>query len=193
MLDITKMKEKLLLVGAGGFGRVVVEHAIEQQYDVAFVDDGYEIGTEVCGVKVVGHVEDLMTLFREYKELVVSIGNNKFRESVYEKAKEIGYNFPNIICKSAYISPFAKIGQGCVFLNNVCIQNGAKVGNGVLLNPGVEIHHDGAVDDYTLIYSNSVVRTMACVGKSVKIGSTCTISNEKIIESDRIIADGVTE
>lgn len=81
------MKEKLLLVGAGGFGRVVVEHAIEQQYDVAFVDDGYEIGTEVCGVKVVGHVEDLMTLFREYKELVVSIGNNKFRESVYEKAE----------------------------------------------------------------------------------------------------------
>lgn len=58
---------------------------------------------------------------------------------------------------------------------------------------GVEIHHDGAVDDYTLIYSNSVVRTMACVGKRVKIGSTCTISNEKIIESDRIIADGVTE
>lgn len=42
------------------------------------IDDGYEIGTEVCGVKVVGHVEDLMTLFREYKELVVSIGNNKF-------------------------------------------------------------------------------------------------------------------
>lgn len=109
-----------------------------------------------------------------------------------KKQKEIGYNFPNIICKSAYISPFAKIGQGCVFLNNVCIQNGAKVGNGVLWIRG-GIHHDGAVDDYTLIYSNSVVRTMACVGKRVKIGSTCTISNEKIIESDRIIADGVTE
>ena len=55
------------------------------------------------------------------------------------------------------------------------------------------IHHDGRVDDYALIYSNSVVRTMAYVGKRVKIGSTCTISNEKIIEPDRVIEDGVTE
>lgn len=187
------MKEKLLLVGAGGFGRVVMEHAIEQQYDVAFVDDGYEVGTEVCGIKIVGHIEDLPTLIRDYKKLVVSIGNNKFRESVYKKAEEIGYDFPNIICKSVYISPFAKVGKGCVFLNNVSIQNGAKVGNGVLLNPGVEIHHDGTVDDYTLIYSNSVVRTMAHIGKRVKIGSTCTISNETVIEEDQIIDDGVTK
>ncbi len=187
------MMEKLLLVGAGGFGRVVMEHAIEQQYDVAFVDDGYAVGTEVCGIKIVGHIEDLPILIRDYKKLVVSIGNNTFRENVYKKAEEIGYDFPNIICKSAYISPFAKVGKGCVFLNNVCIQNGAKVGNGVLLNPGVEIHHDGTVDDYTLIYSNSVVRTMAHIGKRVKIGSTCTISNETVIEEDRIIDDGITK
>lgn len=187
------MMEKLLLVGAGGFGRVVMEHVIEQQYDVAFVDDGYEVGTEVCGIKMVGHIEDLPTLIRDYKKLVVSIGNNKIRQSVYKKAEEIGYDFPNIICKSVYTSPFAKVGKGCVFLNNVSIQNGAKVGNGVLLNPGVEIHHDGTVDDYTLIYSNSVVRTMAHIGKRVKIGSTCTISNETVIEEDQIIDDGVTK
>ncbi|MDY3017512.1 MAG: lipid carrier--UDP-N-acetylgalactosaminyltransferase [Blautia sp.] len=191
-LGIIKMMEKLLLVGAGGFGRVVMEHAIEQQYEVAFVDDGYDIGAEVCSTKIVGHIEDLAILFRDYKKLVVAIGNNKFRESVYKKAEEIGYDFPNIICKSVYISPFSKIGKGCVLLNNVCVQNGASVGNGVLLNPGVEIHHDGTVDDYALIYSNSVVRTMAYIGKRVKIGSTCTISNEVVIESDQIIEDGNT-
>lgn len=187
------MKEKLLLVGAGGFGRVVLEHAMAQKYDVAFVDDGYDIGAEVCGTKIVGHVEDLEQLFREYRKLVVSIGNNKFREEVYRKAEKIGFSFPNIICNSVYISPFAKVGNGCVFLNNVCIQNGASVGNGVLLNPGVEIHHDGTVDDCTLIYSNSVVRTMAYVGKRVKIGSTCTISNYTKIEDDRVIEDGSVE
>ena len=62
-LDTIKMKEKLLLVGAGGFGRVVMEHAMEQQYDVAFVDDGYDIGADVCGIKIVGHIEDLERLF----------------------------------------------------------------------------------------------------------------------------------
>lgn len=37
------MASKLLLVGAGGFGRVVLEHAIKQ-YKCALVDDGQELG-----------------------------------------------------------------------------------------------------------------------------------------------------
>lgn len=36
-------KEKLLLVGAGGFGRMVAEQAM-LQYDCAFVDDGQSVG-----------------------------------------------------------------------------------------------------------------------------------------------------
>ena len=36
-------KEKLLLVGAGGFGRMVAEQAM-LQYDCAFVDDGQPVG-----------------------------------------------------------------------------------------------------------------------------------------------------
>lgn len=182
--------DKLLLIGAGGFGRIAMEHAMKQ-YKCAFIDDGFEVGTEVCGVKVIGHIEHLPEVFKEYKKLVVTIGNNKFRENVYKEAKKIGFMFPNIISDSVYISPFAKIGNGCVFLNNVCIQNGATVGDGVLLNSGVEIHHDTIVEDYALIYANSVIRAMVHIGKRVKIGSTCTISNQKRIEPDRVIDDGV--
>ena len=133
--------------------------------------------TEVCGIKVIGHIEDLPKLFDGFKKLVVTIGNNSFREHVYTEAKHIGFTFPNIICDSAYISPYAKIGNGCVILNNVCIQNGTTVGNGVLLSPGVELHHDTIIEDCVLIYANSVIRAMVHVGKKVKIGSTCTISN----------------
>lgn len=185
------MMDKLLLVGAGGFGRIAMEHAIKQ-YDCAFVDDGLDIGTEVCGVKVVGHIENLPKLFNEYKKLIVTIGNNSFRESVYTEAERIGFTFPNIICDSVYISPFAQIGNGCVFLNNVCIQNGAAVGNGILLNPGVELHHDVIVEDYVLVYANTVIRAMAHIGKRTKIGSNCTISNQKILGPDQEIDDGVT-
>ena len=39
-------KEKLLLFGAGGFGRMVAEQAT-LQYDCAFVDDGQPAGTEI--------------------------------------------------------------------------------------------------------------------------------------------------
>ena len=156
-------KEKLLLVGAGGFGRVVSETAV-LNYDCAFVDDGFGMGTEICGVEVIGNTSDLPTLFGEYKKLIVTIGNNRVRESIYNIA--------------------VKIGWGCVFLNHVTVQNGSVVGNGVLLNPGVEIHHDCSVDDFDLIYTNSVVRTYAKVGKRVRIGSNVTISNDVVVPDD---------
>lgn len=173
-------------------GRVTLEHAAGQ-YDCYFVDDGYEEGQEICGAKIVGHIGDLDKLFTEYKNLVVSIGNNPLRERIYKMAEKIGYSFPNIVCNSVYISPFAEVGDGCIFLNNACIQNGSSVGKGVILNPGVEIHHDSIVKDYALIYTNSVVRTMACIGKRAKIGSNCTISNNKQIAEDSVMEDGTVE
>ena len=140
-------KEKLLLVGAGGFGRMVAEQAM-LQYDCAFVDDGQSVGGEICGIPVVDGLADLRELRKDYDLLVVGIGNNRFRAQVYEKAKALDYAFPNIIAPSAYISPYAKLGCGCVVLQNACVQNGASVGDGVLLNAGTEIHCDAAVGDY---------------------------------------------
>ena len=137
------MVSKLLIVGAGGFGRVTLEHA-SRQFDCAFVDDGLAAGAVV------------------------------------------------IICSSAYISPHAQIGCGCVLLNNVVVQNGGRVGDGVLLNPGVEVHNDAFVDDYALIYTNSVVRALAHVGKRVRIGSNVSISNNVNVADDSDIPNGTT-
>ena len=181
-------KEKLLLVGAGGFGRMVAEQAI-LQYDCAFVDDGQTVGTEVCGILVVGGIADLPELCKNYDLLVVGIGNNAFRAQVYEKAAALGYAFPNIVAPGAFVSPFAKVGTGCVVLQNACIQNGAVVGNGVLLNAGAEVHCDAAVEDYALIYTNSVVRTGAKVGKYARIGSNATICNNAVVPDGADIPD----
>lgn len=181
-------KEKLLLVGAGGFGRMVAEQAA-LQYDCAFVDDGQPVGAEVCGIPVVGRLADLPELRKEFALLVVGIGNNAFRAQVYEKAAALGYTFPNIIAPSAYVSPFAKIGVGCVILQNVCVQNGAVMGNGVLLNAGTEVHCDATVKDYALIYTNSVIRTGAKVGHCARIGSNVTICNNAVVSDGADIPD----
>ena len=181
-------KEKLLLIAAGGFGRMVAEQAMHQ-YDCAFVDDVQPVGTEICCIPVVGSLADLPELRREYGLLVVGIGNNQLRAQVYEKAKALGFAFPNIVAPSAYVSPFAKIGYGCVVLQNACVQNGASVGNSVLLNAGTEIHCDAAVGDYALIYTNSVVRTGATVGNFARIGSNCTICNNATVLDGTDIPD----
>ena len=181
-------KEKLLLVGAGGFGRMVAEQAM-YQYDCAFVDDGQPVGAEICGILVAGGLANLPDLRKEYSLLVVGIGNNQFRAQVYEKAKALGYAFPNIVAPSAYISPYAKLGCGCVALQNACVQNGASVGNGVLLNAGTEIHCDAAVGDYALIYTNSTIRTGAKVGRYARIGGNVTVCNNATVPEGADISD----
>lgn len=167
---------------------MVTEQAM-LQYDCAFVDDGQPVGAEICGVPVVGGIADLPELHKKYALLVVGIGNNSFRAQVYEKAAAWGYTSPNIIAPSAYVSPFAKIGVGCVILQNACVQNGAVVGNGVLLNAGAEVHCDAVVEDYALIYTNSVVRTGAKVGKYVRIGSNVTICNNATVPDGADVPD----
>ena len=176
------------MVGAGGFGRMVAEQAM-LQYDCAFVDDGQVVGTEIGGIPVVGGLADLPELRKEYGLLVVGIGNNQFRAQVCEKVKAFGFAFPNIVAPSAYVSPFAEVGCGCVLLQNACIQNGASVGNGILLNVGTEVHCDATVGDYALIYTNSVIRTGATVGNCVRIGSNCSICNNVIVPDGADIPD----
>lgn len=179
--------EKLLLVGAGGFGRVVLEHA-SVLYECAFLDDGDMV--DVDGSPVIGNTNDMARFYGEYKHLLVTIGNNQLRERLYQEAASIGYTFPNIIHASAYISPHAQIGHGCVILNNAVIQNNAICGDGCILNPGVELHHDSSIGNYCLIYTNSVVRSLTTVGDRVWVGSTATIATGAIIPSDSLVEDG---
>ena len=167
---------------------MVAEQAMIQ-YDCAFVDDGQPVGAEICGISVVGSLSDLPELRKDYDLLVIGIGNNQFRAQVYEKAKALGFAFPNIIAPSAYVSPFAKIGCGCVVLQNACVQNGASVGDGVLLNVGTEVHCDAAVGDYAIIYTNSVIRTGAAVGNFARIGSNVTVCNHAAVPDGADIPD----
>ena len=132
----------------------------------------------------------MASFFHEYKLLLVTIGNNALREQLYKEAAAIGFTFPNIIVSSAYISSHAMIGTGCVILNNAVVQNNAKIGNGCILNPGVEAHYDSTIGNYCLIYTNSVIRSLTCVGDRVWIGSTATVSTAATVQNDTVIDDG---
>lgn len=180
-------RDTLLIVGAGGFGRVVLEYA-EKDFICAFIDDNMPVGSEVDGVKVIGKISDIPR-FKEYTNLIVAIGDNYVRERVYTMTSKFGFVFPNIIADSAFISTKASIGNGCIILNNVVIQSGALAGNGLILHPGVELHNDSFVDDYALIYTNSVIRSEARVGKRAWIGSTVTVSTCEKVADDAVIND----
>ena len=183
------MKEKLLIVGAGGLGRVVLEQA-EKDYECAFLDDGPQPGTIINGSEVIGGISKLHSCYPEYRHLVVAIGDNALREKVYREAEKAGYDFPNIVWPSVYISPYAKVGRGCILLNNVVIQNAAVVGDGTILCTGVEAHHESTIGNCCVIYTNSVVRSLTHVGDRVWIGSTVSISTRASVPDDAVIEDG---
>lgn len=180
---------KLLIVGAGGLGRMVLESASEY-YDCYFIDDNYEIGSIICDTEVVGKIKDIQHLKNSFDYLIVAIGNNVFREELTNNALSYGYKVPNIFNHTAYISKYAKFGYGCIVLSNASIQNGACLGNGVVITANVEVHHDAEIFDFALVYSNSTIRTYAKIGQRTKIGSNVTIKNNTIIEPDSIIEDG---
>ena len=59
------------------------------------------------GFKFIG--EQIGKLEKQGKEMCI---RDRFRAQVYEKAKALGFAFPNIVAPSAYISPYAK--QMCI-------------------------------------------------------------------------------
>lgn len=172
------MKEKILILGAGGFGREASEF-IRKEYDCAFVDDGCTESI-ACDIPVVGKMSNLPDLFTEYKKAVITIGNSEVREKLFGQLKEIGYELPNILCEDVYISPYAKVGEGCIFLPRVMIQNNAVVGNGVILHPNVEVHLGGTMEDFSMAYTNSVVMTGAVVTKGKTVPPVTAVNKNEI-------------
>ena len=181
--------KKLIIIGAGGLGRMTLEAALSLGYICAFVDDDTTLN-DVCNTEVLGTIDKLPRYVGLFKYAICAIGNNVIREKYNQYASSLGFKIPNIIHPSAYVSPYVKIGYGNIFLNNVCVQNSAKIGNGVVITANSEAHHDCEIDDYALIYSCSTVRTLAKVGKRAKIGSTVTISNCAKVSDDSVVEDG---
>ena len=72
------MKNKLIIIGASGHGRVVYDAASLMGYqDISFLDDG-----NVTDDRVVGKVSDFQK-YIESADFVVAIGNNKIRERIF--------------------------------------------------------------------------------------------------------------
>ncbi len=106
-------KEKLLLVGAGGFGRMVAEQAMIQ-YDCAFVDDGQSVGTEICGIPVIGSLADLPELQKSTACWWLVSATIRSGRRCIRRQSLLAMRSRTSVAPSAYISPYAKLGCGCV-------------------------------------------------------------------------------
>lgn len=77
---------KLIIVGAGGHGRCCLDIAREKYDEIIFLDDGLAAQT-VNDCKVVGKISDMKTLFPEYLDIFIAVGNNTFRKQLFNSSK----------------------------------------------------------------------------------------------------------
>jgi len=133
----------LLIVGAGGHGRVVAEAAcIQGKWTrIAFLDDNKNLEI-VAGWPVLDSLGQAEHYLTQYPQLIVAIGNNKLRVQLINRFLEMGFQIPSIIHPTAFVSKTASIEPGCVILAQSALNTGAKIGLGCIINTGATIDHD---------------------------------------------------
>ena len=159
------MKNKIVIIGAGGHGKVVLD-AIHSQgiYDaVGFADDGLACGTEVLkNYKIIANSNDFAKLrdFADY--FIVAIGNNKIREGIYYNLKNI-LNPAVIIHPKAVVANDAVIMSGAVILANSVVSSQCFIGENTIVNAGVIVDHESKIQSHvhlsvgTIVGCNSIV------------------------------------
>lgn len=188
--DCQKMGKSILVIGAGGHARSVIDAVLScGEYDKIAVLEDFG-AQEVLGYKVIGKVSEAQNFLGEYQNAVVAVGDNDFRLKTIDYLKGLGFNLPCIIHKTAYISCFSSIGEGSVVLGSSIINANVKIGMGVIINSSVTVEHDCIVSDGVHLSPNAVLCGGVIVGNKTWIGSGATVIDHINIGKNVIIGAG---
>lgn len=165
------MNRSLLILGAGGHGKVVLDVAESMKcYEVIhFLDDGKEVGEEVLGHQVVGKISEYHLHSRDYTDAIVALGNNKVRLELTKKLQVLGYHIPILIHPTSVVSQYTNIKEGTVIMPQAVVNADAKIGTACIINTGAIIEHDCEVGDGAHIAYRSVLGGGAKVGHEVLV------------------------
>jgi sugar O-acyltransferase (sialic acid O-acetyltransferase NeuD family) len=171
------MKDKLIIIGASGHGKVVADIAIKMNkwQSIAFLDDDKSIKTSM-GLEVIGKTTDAFT-YKDEADFFVAIGNNATREKIQEKLIEEDLNVVSLVHQSAVIGTDVKIGIGTVVMAGVVINSSTKIGKGCIINTSSSLEHDNVIEDYVHISPGVSMAGTVKVGRLSWIGIGSVISN----------------
>ncbi|MFZ2715272.1 MAG: acetyltransferase [Streptococcus suis] len=171
------MKDKLIIIGASGHGKVVADIAIKMNkwQSIAFLDDDQSIKTSM-GLEVIGKTADAFT-YKDEADFFVAIGSNTTREKIQEKLIEEGLNVVSLIHPNSVIGTDVEIGIGSVVMAGVVINSSSRIGDGCIINTSASLDHDNVIEDY--VHISPGVRTAGSVGigKGAWLGIGSVVSN----------------
>lgn len=201
------MAEKIIILGAGGHGKVVKELAEDCGYEViGFVGDNKPVGSRILDKKVLCKIDDIASLLSETTNIAIAIGANTVREKRAKQMLDHGFKTPSLIHPSCVFSKSADVGKGTVVMGGTVINAEAYVGDFCIINTGATVDHDCRIGDYchispganlggevtirdfTWVGVGAAVRECTTIGKHVMVGGSAFVACD--IE-DNVTAVGV--
>ncbi|AZB07638.1 acetyltransferase [Chryseobacterium sp. G0162] len=184
----------MYLYGASGHGKVVLEIAEENGYNIeGFIDE--DISKIMLLNYTVTHSVPLYAI-----DVVITIGNNKIRKKIVNGNPL--FNYMTLIHPKTTVSKRVKIGEGTVVMPGCKINSEVNVGKHCIINTNASVDHDCAIEDFVHISPGASLAGAVSVGEGthigigavviqgVNIGKWCTIGAGAVIIRD--VLDGAT-
>src|ERR1022692_5047317 len=134
-------KPDLIIYGAGGHGRVVVDAALAAGWTIQSWIDDHPPSLTQWDISIVAS-KDVVWGTLTSRKFIVAIGDNRIRADVYRRLCELGLIPALVIHPSAVISHFARIGEGTMVAADVVVNPVASIGENCILNTGCSVDHD---------------------------------------------------
>lgn len=180
------MFNRLVVIGAGGHGKVVADVAMKIGYtDIAFLDDRAE--GYVMGYPIIGEIADCQKLNDGKTDFVVAVGDNLARKTIAEK---YSINWTTLVHPSAQIGSNVTVGKGTVITANAVVNACATVGKHSIINTSSVVEHDDVIGDFVHISPKAVLGGGVHVGECTHIGLGAAVKNNINICGNSVIGAG---
>ena len=184
------MHKKLIIVGAGGHGKVVADIAIQtkEYQEIAFIDDNSN-ESECMGIEIIGKSVDV----KEYVgkvDFIVAIGNAEIRKKVMCQLVEMGGTFATLIHPTAVIGSRVTIEEGTVVMAGAVLNPHSEIGKGCIVNTHATVDHDCKLGNYVHVAVGAHLCGNVKVGNYTWIGAGVTVRNNTTICENCIIGVG---
>ena len=186
--------KKILIVGAGGFGRELLQwikdiNAEKPTWEIGgFLDDNLQAldGVEI-DYPVVGTISDWQP--KDDEVFALAMGKPQLKRMGVEKLKSRGAHFAAVIHPTALVSPFAHYGEGLVMFPYSKLSCNSTVGDfvSILTTP---IGHDNEIGDYTMISGGCNIVRNVKIGKDVFVAAGVCIAQDVVVKDGAYIGLG---